>query len=142
FANAEWHFPSIIEEAVKAHDLSFKPPGYYHRIYPDSMEVVLRYDAHFWELDNDRQRKETLYPKAIYAYCFRLPGSDDSYDSLRHSLEAQFKSNFVTRKGLRKERVIREKDKPYAFDFLTVNASFVVGLRYYRTRPGKQVIEV
>ncbi len=45
FANAEWHFPSTVGEAVEAHGLSYKPPGYYYRIYPDSMKLVLRFDA-------------------------------------------------------------------------------------------------
>lgn len=133
FANSEWHFPSTIEEAVKKHDLSFKPPGYYYRVFPDGMEAELRYHSKWWELDNDNQPKETLYGKHIHTYYFRFPDSDAVYDSLRQSLEQQFNNKFKLKKGIRKEKNIREDLRSYAIDFLAVDSSFVVGLGRYKS---------
>ncbi len=144
FAGEEWFFPSTIENAVNKHDLLFKPPGYYYKIFPDGMEVELRYHSRWWELDNDRQSREALYGKSIHTYCFRFPDSDAVYDSLRRSLEQQFSSKFVLKKGNRTGENIRADFRPYAIEFLTINSSFVIGLsRYLSTSErGKKLIGV
>jgi hypothetical protein len=43
FGGEKWNFPSTVEDAVNAHDLMYKPPGYYYKIYPSGMTVILRY---------------------------------------------------------------------------------------------------
>ena len=142
----EWHFPSTISEAVKKHDFLFKPPGYYYRAFPSGMKLELWYHSKWWELYNDNQTKETLYDKRIHTYRFVFPDNDTTYDSLRRSLEHQFKSKFVLKEGIRKDLrgYVPEEIRTYSFDFLTVNPSFVVCLtrRKSMTERNKKFIAV
>jgi len=127
FARQQWDFPSTVQEAFEKHGLLYKPPGYYYKIYPSGMEVMLSYHYKPLDFSNESQPKETLFPRSLYAYSFRFKGSHGVYDSLRQNLEQTYNKRFVLTKGIKDSKYAAVKE--FQWDLLTISPDLTVGIK-------------
>jgi hypothetical protein len=127
FGGEKWDFPSDIEDAVNAHELLYKPPGYYYKKYPTGMETVLDYYAAGHDFANEYQPKEILFSKKIHSYIFRFENKAGVYDSLRQNLEKTYRKKFVFTTGKKESRFTDVGE--FAYDFLTVSPEVTVGIK-------------
>jgi hypothetical protein len=143
FNRIEWSFPSNAKTAFNKHKLSYKPPGYYYS--EDSNQVVAILDYHYQPLDfdNEYQPKEVLFPRHLHSYIFQIPERETTYDSLQTALEQLFNKKFVLTKGLKEySSTLREEERPFEFNFLTVDSCFTVGIKRSLSSDRKKIVTV
>lgn len=130
FANEDWTFPSTIGEAVNNHDLDFKPPGYYYKTDSINQQILLAYHDEFGDYDDDRQAKETLYPRDVHTYVFQFKKRPNTYDSLKRHFETQFKQKFVLTKGIKTRSFWFDYGKmPFEHHLLKVDDCLTIGIK-------------
>ena len=136
-AGRKWFFPSTVKEAFETHKLSYKPPGYYYKTDSLGMELILSYHFIPLDFDDEYQPKEVLFPRKLHSYIFRFPDKPGLYDSLKTSLENTYRTRFILTKGLKdKDPTLNEEDRPFEFNFLTVNPCLTIGIK--RSLPMKK----
>ena len=145
FGGEDWDFPSTVQEAVNTHHLSYKPPGYYYKIYPTGMEVILDYYAIGPDVSNEYQPKEALFLKTLHSYVFRFKNKAGVYDSLRQNLELTYGKKFVLTNGIKDSKYAMKKE--FAYDFLVVSPALTIGIKKTRsyegaTRPNEEGVEM
>lgn len=136
FAGNKWVFPSTVESAVQTHQLDYKPPGYYYKKHPPGMEVILSYHFMPGDFFNEYQPKEVLFPRMLNSYVFQFNERPGLYDSLQTNIEQTFNRKFVLTRGMKDGKTLEEHEKPFEYNFLTVNSCLTIGIK--RSEPRKQ----
>ncbi|GLU54371.1 hypothetical protein [Dyadobacter frigoris] len=120
-------FPSTVGDAVKAHQLDYKPPGFYYKnLSKNNGEVILTYKYKLSDFNNEYQPKETLFPRELDSYIFRFPEKPGLQDSLKIALEKTYGKKFQLTKAASSPKAV--KVQKYDFLFLSVNSCTTIGI--------------
>ena len=141
FNQETWQFPSTVGEAVKKHDVDFRPPGYYYKEDSTRTKVVLHYHSRFGDFDDDRQAKEALYGRNLHSYEFTFPYKPGLYDCLKNDLQVAFHKKFLLTKGF-KYGSAKDDKRPFAYQFLTISPDLVVGIKQDHENVSPRIITV
>jgi hypothetical protein len=128
FGGEKWDFPSTVEEAVSAHGLLYKPPGYYFRANPTGMKVIVMYHDLPGDFNNESQPKEKLFNRDLHSYIFRFDEKAGLFDSLKLDLEDTYKKKFVLTTSFRDKSLFTKRTIPSEHLFLTVNDNLTIGI--------------
>ncbi|NIJ51664.1 hypothetical protein [Dyadobacter arcticus] len=143
YANKNWIFPSTIGEAEEKHGLAFKQPAYYYTTDSTNLEVVVCFHNKSGDYDDDRQQKETLYPRDVHTYLFQFKAGQNTYDSLKLDLEKKYQKRFVLTKGLKTWNIfIEEKNRPFEQNLLIVNECLAFGISNGKSERFGKVVNV
>lgn len=143
FNKIEWSFPLTVREAFEKHRLAYKPPGYYYKLQEHKTELILDFHYQSLDFDDEYQSKEVLFPRKLHSYIFQVAEQSGTYDSLRHVLEQAFNSKFILTKGLKdRNPTLRESERPFEFDFLTVSPCLTVGMKRSHSENKSPIVTV
>ena len=120
-------FPSTVGEAVKVHQLDYKPPGFYYKtISVNRGEVFLNYKYKRGDFHNEYQPREILFPREVDSYIFRFPEKDKLQDSLKIAIEKVYKKKFKLTMATNSS--IAAMPMNYDLFFMEVDSCMTIGL--------------
>ncbi len=120
-------FPSTVGEAVKMHQLDYRPPGhYFKKMAGNKGEVILTYKYQKGDFHNEYQPKETLFGRELNSYMFRFYERTGLQDSLKTALEKKYEKKFQLTKVTSSPRTIMSRN--YDLFFLEVDSCMTIGL--------------
>ncbi len=120
-------FPSTVGEAVKLHQMDYRPPGFYHKkIQTGKGEVILNYKYKTGDFHDEYQPRETLFPREVDSYIFRFPEKAGLQDSLKIALEKVYQKKFKLTTAT--NSAIAAMPMKYDMFFLEVDSCMTIGL--------------